>query len=661
MRIGLFTDTYTPDINGVVSSIVTLQKELEKNGHDVYVITNHKAMTMKKEGNVLRLPGLELKWLYGYKLSTPYHFSARDEIMKMNLDVIHVHTEFGVGMFGRIVAKYLNIPVVTTYHTMYEDYTHYINRFEIDEVDKITKKMVSSFSRSISDSAQAVISPSEKTKDTLIKYGVKTPIYVIPTGLNFDKFNPHHIDLEKVKEIRERYDIKENDRLIVFVGRIAPEKSIEIPIEGFRYVEDPSIKFMIVGGGPQLKELQDMVRRYQLENKVIFTDKVPAEEVPAYYASADCFVSASLTETQGMTYLEALACGLPVFARYDEVIKDIVVDGDSGFIFETPQEFASKLADFMHLSEAKRQEYSKRALSKVAKYDAKVFCSKVLSVYYQAIDDFEDAYEVIKIKAIDDYMRIYVENDKEDQPIKILIDLEDFFAYKIRLHTMLDRYIIDYFQQKEAALEAYRGAIRKLRMRDYTRKEMQQWLSRQQGLDEVKIEDILKELEGKGYINDILYMQNKIEKMKHSLSGKGNIRRTLISKGLDPELVEDAIQDLDDNEERIRAMKMAEKLMTTIKDKSRKMKKQTIIQKLISLGFDSDVAKSASEHLNFDEEDDSAALDKTIAKAIRNYSRKFSGKQLENKVLAYCIQKGFFHEEIMNRLNEMECNDEYID
>ena len=185
MRIGLFTDTYTPDINGVVSSIVTLQKELEKNGHDVFVITNHKAARMKKEGNVLRLPGLELKWLYGYKLSTPYHFAARDEVRKMNLDVIHVHTEFGVGMFARIVAKYLNIPVVTTYHTMYEDYTHYINRFDIDEVDKVSKKVISTFSRAISDSAQAVISPSEKTKETLQKYGVKTPIYVIPTGLNF--------------------------------------------------------------------------------------------------------------------------------------------------------------------------------------------------------------------------------------------------------------------------------------------------------------------------------------------------------------------------------------------------------------------------------------------------------------------------------------------
>ncbi len=658
MRIGLFTDTYTPDINGVVSSIVTLQRELEKNGHDVYVITNHKAMTMKKEGNVLRLPGLELKWLYGYKLSTPYHFSARDEIKNMHLDVIHVHTEFGVGMFGRIVAKYLNIPVVTTYHTMYEDYTHYVNRFEIDEVDKVTKKVVSTFSRSISDSAQAVISPSEKTKETLLKYGVKTPIYVIPTGLNFDKFHPDNIDPQQVQAIREQYGIHEDERLIVFVGRIAQEKSIEIPIEGFRYVKDPKIKLMIVGGGPQLEELQEMVKRYHLEKQVIFTDKKLPEEVPAYYACADCFVSASLTETQGMTYIEALACGLPVFARYDDVLKDLVIEEDSGFLFETGQEFAEKLTDFMHRSVEERKAFSKRALEKIVKYDSKVFYSKVLSVYYQAINDFEDAYEVIKIKTLDDYVRIYVQNDKEDQPQKLLIDLDDYFTYKIRLHTMLDRYTVAHFQKKEIVLEAYRGAIRKLRMRDYTRKEMGTWLHRQPGLSVEDVESILSELEEKGYINDALYMQQKIEKMQFSLSGKGNIRRTLINKGLPAEDVDQALSMLDDEEERLRALKMAEKLMATIKDKSRKMKKQTIVQKLISLGFDSDIARSTSERLNFEEEDDSEALNKTIAKAIRSNSRKLSGQPLKNKVLVYCMQKGFLHEDIMNRLNEMEWRDE---
>ena len=617
MRIGLFTDTYTPDINGVVSSIVTLQRELEKNGHDVYVITNHKAMTMKKEGNVLRLPGLELKWLYGYKLSTPYHFSARDEIRKMQLDVIHVHTEFGVGMFGRIVAKYLNIPVVTTYHTMYEDYTHYVNRFEIDEVDKVTKKVVSTFSRSISASAPA-----------------------------------------RVQEIRRQYGIQEDERLIVFVGRIAQEKSIEIPIEGFRYVSDTKIKLMIVGGGPQLEELQKLVQRHHLERQVIFTDKKLPEEIPAYYACADCFVSASLTETQGMTYIEALACGLPVFARYDDVLKDLVIEEDSGFLFETPQEFAEKLTDFMHRSAEERKAFSRRALSKIVKYDSRVFYSKVLSVYYQAINDFEDAYEVIKIKTLDDYVRIYVQNDKEDQPQKLLIDLDDYFTYKIRLHTMLDRYTVAHFQRKEIVLEAYRGAIRKLRMRDYTRKEMGTWLHRQPGLSVEDVEGLLSELEEKGYINDNLYMQQKIEKMQFSLSGKGNIRRTLINKGISAEDVDEALSGLDDEEERLRALKMAEKLMATIKDKSRKMKKQTIVQKLISLGFDSDIARSTSERLNFEEEDDSEALNKTIAKAIRTYSRKLSGQPLKNKVLVYCMQKGFLHEDIMNHLNEMEWRDE---
>ena len=165
MRIGLFSDTYLPDVNGVVSSIVTLQKVLEEHGHEVFVIANHKGLLKSiREGNTLRLPGMELKWLYGYVLSTPYHFSAKEEIRGMNLDVIHAHTEFGVGIFARMVAKDLNIPVVSTYHTMYEDYTHYINKFELEGVEDITRKVAASFSRIITDTCEGVIAPSEKTK-----------------------------------------------------------------------------------------------------------------------------------------------------------------------------------------------------------------------------------------------------------------------------------------------------------------------------------------------------------------------------------------------------------------------------------------------------------------------------------------------------------------
>ena len=658
MRIGLFTDTYTPDINGVVSSIVTLQKELEKNGHEVFVITNHKAMTMKREGNVLRLPGLELKWLYGYKLSTPFHYAARDEVKKMHLDVIHVHTEFGVGFFARIVAKNLNIPVVSTYHTMYEDYTHYINLFSLDEVDKMTKRIVSTFSRSISDNVQAVISPSDKTKDTLINYGVKTPIYVIPTGLDFSMFNADKIDQETIQTIRSTYGIQPEDKLIVYVGRVAEEKSVDIPIEGFRYVDDPSIKLLIVGDGPQLDDCKKMVKTYHLEQQVIFAGKKLREEVPAYYACADCFVSASLSETQGMTFIEALACGLPVFARPDEVLEELVVEDVSGYLFTTPKEFAQKLMTYFAMDRDRIEERKRQAKHYVEKYDSKVFYTKVLSVYYQAIDDYQHAYEVIKIKNLDDYVRIYVENDSEDQPLKLLISVEDYFLYKIRIGTMLDRYIVEEFQHNEIKLEAYRAAIRRLKIRDYTSKEMKLFFHRLPGLSDEDAEGLVHELEEKGYINDQLYLHEKIDKMQYSLMGKGNMRRSLISKGIAREDIDKALNALDEDEERQRATQMAEKLMATIKDKSKKMKKQTIIKKLINLGYDSDVALSASDTLNFEDEDDHSALLKTITKAQRNYSRKYQGQQLRDKVMMYCMGKGFLREDITNELDEMEWNDE---
>lgn len=654
MRIGLFTDTYTPDINGVVSSIVTLQKELEKNGHDVFVITNHKAARTRLDGNVLRLPGMELKWLYGYKLSTPYHFSAKEEIKKMRLDVIHVHTEFGVGMFGRIVAKYLNIPLVTTYHTMYEDYTHYINKFEIEEVEKVSKKVVSSFSRMLSDSAQAVISPSEKTKETLLHYGVTTPIYVIPTGLNFDHFKKDSIDESQVISIRNHYGIQEDDKLVVFVGRIAPEKSIDIPIEGFRYIKDKKIKLMIVGDGPQLEELKKLVSTYDLEQQVIFTGKKAREEVPSYYACADCFVSASLTETQGMTYIEALACGLPVFARWDDVLEDLVIENETGFLFEDAQDFAKKVEMFFTMPKEKISIIRENAQKKVIKYDANVFCSKVVSVYYQAIDDFEDAYEVVKIKTLDDYVKLYVENDKEDQPIKVLISIDDYFQYKIRLHTRLDRSKIVEFQKKEVAIEAYRGAIRKIRMKDYTKKEITQYLQKNHTLEDKDRNAIIDELEEKGYINDQAYLQMKMEKLQISLMGKGGIRRYLLGKGLAIDDIEQALKQVDDETELHKAKVMAEKLMSTIKDKSRKMKKQTIIKKLISLGFDSDIAKHSAENLDYGNEEDYDALVKTIQKAYRNYQRKYDGKELNYKIIAYCIQKGFKKSEIEKVLTRME-------
>lgn len=659
MRIGLFTDTYTPDINGVVSSIITLQNELIKHGHDVFIITNHRSLLVtQREGNVLRLPGMELKWLYGYKLSTPYHFSAREQIREMNLDVIHVHTEFGVGMFGRIVAKILDIPVVSTYHTMYEDYMHYINRFDIAEIERVGKKFTGIISRNIGESVQAVIAPSEKTKETLLKYGVTTPIYIIPTGLDLGFFRQEILNNEKVQAIREQYNISSDDKVIIYVGRIAQEKSIEIPLEGFQFIADKHVKFMIVGGGPQIDDLKELARHYHLEDRVIFTDKKPREEVPYYYACADAFVSASLTETQGMTFIESMACGLPLFARKDKVLEDLVMEDTTGYYFQDAKEFALKVEAFLKKDNQTIDGMKEAARQIVKKYDSDIFYNKILAVYYQATDDFKDAYEVLKIKTQDDYVKIIVENEKEGQSFSILISVDDYFLYKIRKGTMLDRNTIERFMHNEKMLLAYRSCIRRLRIKDYTKKEMLRYLKQKTELLDKDNHQLIKELEEKGYLNDQAYLNDKIDHMQVSMQGKGKILRSMVEKGLPYDDVKEALDHIGEEDESRKATFLAEKLKKTIKDKSQFMTRQTIMRKLIANGFDSNLAKQVSEHVKLPDIDEQLALEKAVQKAVRSYGKRYKGYQFKNKVMVYCINKGFSSNAVMEYINEMEWKDE---
>ena len=176
MRIGLFTDAYLPDINGVVSSVATLKGALEEQGHTVYVISNHKGSNIEMKDNILRLGGLELKKFYGYKMSSPIQIRAEKIVREMNLDVIHVQTEAGVGIFARQMARQLHIPLVYTYHTMYEDYTHYVNPLDFETVERMGRLAIRSLSKILGNHAQAVIAPSEKTKQALLQYGVTTTI-----------------------------------------------------------------------------------------------------------------------------------------------------------------------------------------------------------------------------------------------------------------------------------------------------------------------------------------------------------------------------------------------------------------------------------------------------------------------------------------------------
>lgn len=382
MNIGLFTDAYFPNISGVVSSIATLKQALEECGHTVYIITNHSGKDILFEENILKLPGLKLNFLYGNNLSMPFQFpAAREYIVSMDLDVIHVHTEFGIGKYARRVAEKLGIPVVYTYHTMYEEYTHYINPLDLSLVSSVEKEIVRDLSRNVANQSDAIIAPSNKTKKKLLEYGVTKPIYIIPTGLDLSEFEYDHLDQEQLRTIREELGFTSDDHIVTYVGRIGKEKQIEMPIRAIRLCKDTSIQLVVVGDGSEISNLKAIAIEEGVEDRVHFLGFKQRSIIPYYYTAFDCFVSASTTETQGMTYIEALASGLCVFGRRDEVLEDLVEEGKTGYYFDDENELAQKMDAFFEKTKEEREAFRTSCVEKTLPYNTKLFAKNVLRVY----------------------------------------------------------------------------------------------------------------------------------------------------------------------------------------------------------------------------------------------------------------------------------------
>lgn len=656
MRIGLFSDTYLPDLNGVATSVETLRKTLCDHGHEVFVIANHKGLIhLQREGNILRLPGIELKWLYGYSMTSPLQIKAKDEIKQMNLDIIHVHTEFGVGIFGRNIAKELNIPIVSTYHTMYEDYTHYLNFLDLEFVDKVSKNVVGNLSKIMNATAEIVISPSLKTKDTLIGYGVTAPIHVIPTGIDLTKFNEKNVDSQLVENLKKQYGIEKEDHVVIYIGRIASEKSIDVVIRGFKKYAQASSrnKLMIVGGGPSLEELKQLAVDEGIAQNVIFTDRQQRDVIPAFYQCADAFVSCSLTETQGMTYIEAMSSSLPVFARKDEVLLDLIEEGQSGFFIDEDT-FSDKLKEFFDYPIEKIHQMRKNAREKVLCYDTEVFYERVVACYEEAYAIYFKTLTIKKIKTNSDYVTLTLV-DSQSEEIKCMVSLEDFFAFELKKDGLVHELTLRELQRREVVLKAWNKCIRKLTLKDRTRKEMYDILLQDGTLDTKQMNEMIEDLENRGYINDALLLQNTIEKANESNDGQGKIIRQLVSRGLPYDEVKKAFEMNSDTNEKEKALRFVKRNEKNMLQGSVRMKKQMLISRLLNRGFSFDVAKDVIEHYEFTDEflNEKDSLKKAIQKAVRQYSRKYEGEELKRYVLSQLIRKGFNSEDVLIEIEEM--------
>lgn len=386
MIIGIFTDTYTPDINGVVTSIKMLEDELTRHGHEVYIITASNQRRIIREGNVIKMPGVALKKLYGYSLSNFYSFIGANYIKKLNLEIIHTQTEYGIGIFARVFALKENIPLVYTYHTMWEDYSSYVLKLTRGKFEKNVKRMLINFTKLYAENNSALIVPSQKTKDVMLRYGVEIDINVVPTGIDLSRFNRDNFSDEQINALRKELDV-EDCFVALFVGRIASEKNIVEVIESFKLVkkQDKNIKFIIVGDGPDYEEYNELVTKYGLDVTINMVGSVNNEIIPLYYQIADVFISTSLSETQGLTFIEAMASHVPAISRYDKNLADIVVDGETGFIVSDVNDLANKIVKMAHLSDDEYQRMQNNAYEIAKSYSSEIFYERIMKVYDDAI------------------------------------------------------------------------------------------------------------------------------------------------------------------------------------------------------------------------------------------------------------------------------------
>ncbi|MCI5521513.1 MAG: glycosyltransferase family 4 protein [Tenericutes bacterium] len=387
MRIGIFTDTYPPYINGVSTSVSMLENALRKKGHQVYIVTvNTENMRYKYENDehIIRIPGVPIG-IYDYRLTGVYPLKAINKIKKWNLDVIHSHTEFGVGTFARIIAKQYNIPLVHTYHTMYEDYVHYITKGYFNNTSKKIVEYLTNFY--CNQTATELIVPTKKTYDLFKeKYKYTRNVHIIPTGIEVEKFYKENTDPAKLEEIRKKHGLNKGDFVILYVGRLGQEKSVDVLIEAHQELaREYKAKLLIVGDGPDMDTYKNLVHKLKIDDNVIFTGKVPWTEVTLYYQIADIFATASKSETQGLTVIEAMAASLPVVAVDDESFRNVIIDGLNGHLFDTKKEYKKYVKSFID-EPSKLQQFSKQARINADTYSSKYFAERVLDVYRLAIN-----------------------------------------------------------------------------------------------------------------------------------------------------------------------------------------------------------------------------------------------------------------------------------
>lgn len=377
MKILITTDLYTVKTNGVVTSVRNLYDELKKDGHDVRILTLSDNQKSRREGEVYYIRSVSLEKVYPeVRMPTAIRHKLIKELIVWKPDIIHSQCEFFTFQYALRISKCTGAPIVHTYHTLYEQYFTYVFPMK-----SLSRPVVKSFSKNRLKKVKQVIAPTKKVEQILLDYGLHNPIRVIPSGISLGRFLEQMPDEER-KRRRCALGIKDDEFVLLNLGRLGTEKNVDELMRMFAkaHAYHPKLVFLIVGDGPAKSHLEEMAIQLNIQDSVIFTGMVKPSEVQNYYKLGDLFVAASTSETQGLTYIEASANGLPLLCREDPCLQDILIPGENGYTYTTENEFIEylfKIADDIQW----RKEASEKSRNIAIHYDKETFGNSVESVY----------------------------------------------------------------------------------------------------------------------------------------------------------------------------------------------------------------------------------------------------------------------------------------
>ena len=377
MKILITTDLYLTSTNGVVTSVRNLTEGLRSKGHEVRILTVSENLDTYKEGDVYFVRSIPIGFIYpDMRMPISYRNYLIKELIDWKPDVIHSQCEFFSYQYAKRISKLTGAPLVHTYHTLYENYVKYVMPSR-----HVGKYVVKNFSKYRLRRADMIIAPTGKVEDTLRGYGVKNEISVIPSGISLEQHH-YRMDENVRSEKRTELGIPDDHYVLLSLGRVGAEKNLSELIRFFASAvrRNPKLTFLIVGDGPDREHLQELALELGVTNHVIFTGMVSPTEVQEYYQLADIFVCASKSETQGLTYIEAAANGLPLLCREDNALRGIVIDGLNGYQYTSRDDFLTKL-DAIINDAIWRAQAGKNSEEIAETFDTEHFADKMENIY----------------------------------------------------------------------------------------------------------------------------------------------------------------------------------------------------------------------------------------------------------------------------------------